>query len=71
MDKKLLSQGSRFKFSHEFMNISLHHLLQWIEDEVNLEFKLRRVKKSDTKYECVMDIFINIMIYRPIELGNT
>ena len=45
MAKKMLPHGSRFQFSHEFMIISLKHLLQWITDEENLEFKLRKVKK--------------------------
>ena len=71
MAKKLLSHGSRFKFSHEFMSISLKHLLQWITDEENLEFKLRKVKKNENdEYECVMDLFINNIIYRPVELEH-
>ena len=71
MAKKLLSHGSRFQFSHEFMNISLVHLLQWITDEENLDYRLRRVKKNDNdEYECVMDLFINNIIYRPVELEN-
>ena len=71
MAKKLLSHGSRFKFSHEFMSISLKHLLQWMTDEENLEFKLRKVKKNENdEYECVMDMFINNIIYRPVELEH-
>ena len=71
MAKKLLSHGSRFQFSHEFMNISLVHLLQWINDEEDLEYRLRKVKKTDVNgYECVMDLFINNIIYRPVELED-
>ena len=69
MAKKLLSHGSRFQFSHDFMNIPLVQLLQWITDEEHLEYRLRKVKNDDTdKYECVMDLFINNIIYRPVEL---
>ena len=71
MAKKLLSHGSRFQFSHEFMNISLVHLLQWINDEEDLEYRLRKVKKTGVNgYECVMDLFINNIIYRPVELED-
>ena len=53
------------------MNISLVHLLQWITDEENLDYRLRRVKKNDNdEYECVMDLFINNIIYRPGELED-
>ena len=71
MAKKLLSHGSRFQFSHDFMNIPLVQLLQWITDEEHLEYRLRKVKNDDTdKYECVMDLFINNIIYRPAELED-
>ena len=71
MAKKLLSHGSRFQFSHDFMNISLVHLLQWITDEENLDYRLRKVKRDDNdKYDCVIDLFVNNIIYRPAELAG-
>ena len=70
MAKKLLSVGSRFRYSHDFMSISLIHLLQWMKDETDLEFKLRTVKNNDDEYEHVVDLFINNIIYRPVELEN-
>ena len=70
MAKKILSQGSRFQYSHEFMSIPLVHLLQQITDEENLEFKLRKVKIDENNYDCVMDLFINNIIYRPVELEH-
>ena len=66
--KKLSANGSRFQYSHEFMNISLPHILQWMKGEENLDLKLRKVKNSDDKYEHVQDMFINNIIYRPQEL---
>ena len=52
------------------MSIPLVHLLQWITDEENLEFKLRKVKIDENNYDCVMDLFINNIIYRPVELEH-
>ena len=52
------------------MSISLVHLLQWIKDENELEFKLRKVKVDEGDYTHVIDLFINNMIYRPTELEN-
>ena len=50
MARKLLSQGERFQFSHNFVNIPLKHLLEWLDHEENLEFKLKVVKNSDDQY---------------------
>ena len=68
MAAKLLANGERFKFSHEFTAIPLKHLLEWLNGEEELEFKLRKVKKEDRKYEHIHDMFINNIIYRPVEL---
>ena len=68
MAAKLLTDGERFKFSHEFTAIPLKHLLEWLNGEEELEFKLRKVKKEDGKYEHIHDMFINNIIYRPVEL---
>ena len=68
MAAKLLADGERFKFSHEFVAIPLKHLLQWLNGEEQLEFKLRKVKTDEGVYEHVQDMFINNMIYRPVEL---
>ena len=68
MAAKLLADESRFKFSHEFKSIPLKHLIEWTEGIEHLEFKLRKVKKADGKYEHVQDTFINNMIFRPGEL---
>ena len=65
MSRKLLSHGSRFQFSHEYVAIPLTHLLQWLNGDDNLEFKLRRTKNSDGQYSHVQDMYINNMIYRP------
>ena len=43
-------------------------MLEWVENEENLEFKLRVVKNSEGDYSHVQDIFINNVIYRPVEL---
>ena len=64
----LLSHSSRFKFSHDSMNIPLQHLLQWLNGNDNLEFKLKTVKNSDGEYSHIQDMYINNMIYRPTEL---
>ena len=64
MASKLLSHGERFQFSHDFMTIPLKHLLQWLDHEENLDFKLRIVKNSDNEYKHVQDMFINNVIYR-------
>lgn len=69
MARKLLSHGSRFTFSHDFLNIPLKHLLDWVHDE-DLEFKLKVVVNSDGDYEHVQDMFINNIIYRPLELQH-
>ena len=45
--------------------------MQWINDEEDLEYRLRKVKKTGVNgYECVMDLFINNIIYRPVELED-
>ena len=67
MARKLLSHGSRFTFSHDFLNIPLKHLIDWVNNQ-DLEFKLKVVKNSDGDYEHVQDMFINNIIYRPLEL---
>ena len=69
MARKLLSHGSRFTFSHDFLNIPLKHLLDWVHNE-DLEFKLKVVVNSDGDYEHVQDMFINNIIYRPLELQH-
>ena len=70
MATKLLIDGERFKFSHDFKSIPLKHLIEWLSGEEHLEFKLRKVRIDDNKYEHVQDMFINNMIYRPIELED-
>jgi len=70
MSRKLLSHGSRFQYSHEFVGIPTKHLLQWLTGEDNLEFKLRKVKNSDGEYSHVQDMYINNMMYRPSELEH-
>ena len=70
MARKLLANGTRFLFSHDFMNIPLKHLLEWLNYKENLEFKLKVVKNSDDEYQHVQDMFINNIIYRPIELEH-
>ena len=70
MATKLLIDGERFKFCHDFKSIPLKHLIEWLSGEEHLEFKLRKVRIDDNKYEHVQDMFINNMIYRPIELEN-
>ena len=44
MSWKLLERGKRFQFSHEYVAIPLTHLLQWLNGDDNLEFKLRKTK---------------------------
>ena len=51
--RKLLSHGERFMFSHDFIHIPLKHMLAWIDNEEDLEFKLRVVKTSDGVYDHV------------------
>ena len=70
MARKLLSHGQRFQFSHDFINIPLKHLLQWLDDNCHLDFKLKLVKTGDDTYEHVQDFFINNIIYRPVELEH-
>ena len=70
MSWKLLERATRFRLSHEFMNIPLRHLLQWLNGDDNLEFKLRRTKNSDGLYSHIQDMYINNMIYRPTELEH-
>ena len=62
MARKLLSHGNRFCFSHDFLNIPLRHLLDWLYN-IDLEFKLKVVKNSDGDYEHVQDTFVNNMIF--------
>ena len=59
MSTKLLADGERFNFSHDFMSIPLKHMIQWLHGEENLEFKLRKVKIDEGVYEHVQDMFIN------------
>ena len=61
MAAKLLHDGERFRFSHEFKSIPLKHLIDWLNEEEQLDFKLRRVKIDEGKYEHVQDMFINNM----------
>ena len=68
MSWKLLECSKRFHFSHETMNIPLTHLLQWLNGDDNLEFKLKKTKDCDGKYSHVQDMYINNIIYRPTEL---
>ena len=68
MARKLLSHGERFMFSHDFIHIQVKHMLAWIDNEEDLEFKLRVVKNSDCVYDHVQDLYINNVIYRPVEL---
>ena len=70
MARKLLADGERFKFSHEFKSIPLKHLIEWLNGEEYLEFKLRKVRVDEGIYEHVQDMFINNMIYRPVELEH-
>ena len=55
MARKLLSHGQRFQFSHDFINIPLKHLLQWLDDNCHLDFKLKLVQTGDETYEHVQD----------------
>jgi len=41
-----------------------------MKDENDLEFKVRKVKNIDDEYENVIDLFINDIIYRPVELEH-
>ena len=50
MAAKLLADGERFTFSHEFTAIPLKHLLEWLNGEEELEFKLRKINIEDGKY---------------------
>ena len=70
MSWKLLECGKIFQFSHKYVAIPLTHLLQWLNGDDNLEFKLRRTKNSDGQYSHVQDMYINNIIYRPIELEH-
>ena len=70
MAAKLLADGERFMFSHEFVAIPLKHLIDWLNGEEHLDFKLRKVKIDEGKYEHVQDMFINNLIYRPVELEH-
>ena len=70
MAAKLLADESRFTFSHEVTAIPLKHLIEWAEGTEHLEFKLRRVKNDDGKYDLIQDTFINNMIFRPGELEH-
>ena len=70
MSAKLLADGERFNFSHDFMSIPLKHMIQWLDGEENLEFKLRKVKIDEGVYEHIQDMFINNIIYRPVELEH-
>ena len=45
-------------------------MIQWLHGEENLEFKLRKVKIDEGVYEHVQDMFINNIIYRPVELEH-
>ena len=67
---KLLADGERFNFSHDFMSIPLKHMIQWLHGEENLEFKLRKVKIDEGVYEHIQNMFINNIIYRPVELEH-
>ena len=55
MARKLLSTGSRFRFSHDFMHIPLKHLLEWHDKIEHLEFSLRKVKDIDGQWEHIQD----------------
>ena len=54
MSWKLLERGKRFQFSHEYVAIPFTHLLQWVNGDDNLEFKLRRTKT----------VMANIVMYK-------
>ena len=68
MAAKLLADGERFKFSHDFKSIPLKHLVEWLKGTEQLDFKLKTVKNGEGNYEHVQDMFVNNMIYRPVEL---
>ena len=68
MGWKILYEGSRFKFSHLTKTIPLSHLIEWVDGSNNLDFKLKKIKKVDDTFEHVVDMFINNIIYRPLEL---
>ena len=44
MSWKLFERSIRFRFSREYVAISLTHLPQWLNENENLEFKLRQTK---------------------------
>ena len=71
MSHLLLDQTQRFTFSHDFVDIPTHHILQWCDGEIeSLTFRLRKVKVNENEYDVVGDYAINNLIYRPIELEN-
>ena len=47
-------RGKRFQLSHEYVAIPLTHLLQWLNGDDNLNFKLRKTKT----------VMANIVIYK-------
>ena len=51
-------------------SIPLPHLIEWVEGVSNIDFKLRKMKKIDNTIDHVVDMFINNIIFRPVELQN-
>ena len=65
----LLCEGERFEFSHGHDSISLPHLIDWFNENMDkLFFVLRSTKLDDGKTIKVPDYFINDVLYRPQEL---
>ena len=66
----VLGSTTIFRFSHDFIAIPLKHLVEWLNGEKYLEFKLRKVMVEESIYQHVQYTFMNNMIYRHVELEH-
>ena len=64
----LLSMLERFEFSHDYDAISLPHLIDWLEDNMDKLFFVLRSTKIDGKTVKLPDYYINDVLFRPTEL---
>ena len=65
----LLCQEERFEFSHSYDSISLPHLIDWCNENMDdIFFVLQTTKIDDDTTIKIPDYYINDVIYKPPEL---
>lgn len=71
MVAQILSKCSIFQFSLEFVFIPFKHMLEWMDNEEDLDCHLRKVRNNDGQCQHVRDIFVNSIIHKPVQLKNS